>query len=81
MMEIVPLHGSNFRDPATMLREIADAIENGAYGEVGTLGLVVMGDTLEVWSAGIDADGPSAAVVLYAGFMRLTSAIEGHGRQ
>lgn len=74
------LYASNFRDPVATLRNIADEIEAGKYGEVGCIGIAVLGDRLEVFGAGPDSEGPAVAVTLHAGFMKLTRAIEEHGQ-
>ena len=78
--QLFTLYESNMRDPAATLRVIADGIESGKYGEVGCLGVVLLGDTMEVFGAGPDSEGPSVAVLLHAGFMRISGAIESHGR-
>jgi hypothetical protein len=80
-MKVVTLHESNFRDPAATLRVIADQIEAGKFGKVGCVALAVLGDTLEVFGAGVDSEPPSVAMTLYAGFARLSKAIEEHGRE
>lgn len=79
--EVVILQESNYRDPVATLRLIADEIEAGEYGEVGCVGIAILGNTLEVFGAGPDSDGTSVAAVLHAGFMRLVGAIERHGRE
>jgi hypothetical protein len=79
MAEVVTLYQNNFRDPVFSLRAIADEIDEGKYGEVGCVGIVVMGDTTEVFGAGPDSEGPSVATLLYAGFLKLISPmIERH---
>lgn len=78
--EVVSLFESNYRDPAATLRIIADEIEAGKYGAVGTIGLCLLGDTLEVFGMGADSDPPSVALLLHAGFSRLSNAMETHGR-
>jgi hypothetical protein len=80
LSEVVTLYDSNIRDPIATLRAIADEIEAGKYGDVGCIALCLLGDTMEVFSAGPDSAGPSAAVLLHAGFMRLTGYIEQHGK-
>jgi hypothetical protein len=40
----------------------------------------LQGDTMEVFGAGPDAEGPSIALLLHAGFLRLSRALEEHGR-
>ena len=77
---VVTLFDSNYRDPVATLRQVADEIEAGAYGDVGSVGVVLLGDTMNVFGMGRDSDGPAVALLLHAGFMRLSSAIEGHGR-
>lgn len=79
--EVVQLRDSNFRDPSATLRKIADEIEAGDYGAVGSVAVVVLGDTMEVFAMGEDAEAPSAALLLHAGFLRLSRAIEEHGRE
>lgn len=79
--EVVQLYDSNYRDPAATLRVIADAIEAGNYGEVGSAGVVLLGDKMEVFGMGPDSDSTSVAVLLHAAFMRLSGAIERHGRE
>lgn len=80
-LKVVQLHKSNYRDPAATLRKIADEIEAGKYGDVGCVGLVLMGDTVEVFGMGQDSEGPSVAMLLHAGFMRLGASIEQHGKE
>jgi len=77
--EVVTLYDSNTRDPMATLRKIADYIEKGEYGAVGSLGLVLLGDKMEVFGMGDDAEAPSIALLLHAGFMRLSKAVEEHG--
>jgi hypothetical protein len=65
--EVVDLYKSNFRHPAATLRVIADEIDAGKYGEVGCVGVVVLGDELVVFGAGVDSEGPSVHALLHAG--------------
>lgn len=79
-LKIVTLNETNFRDPAATLRNIADKIEAGGYGEVGSVGLVLLGDKMEVFGMGSDCEAPSIALLLHAGFMRMSRALEDHGK-
>lgn len=79
--KVVTLHESNFRDAAATLRVIADQIDAGEYGAIGCAGLVILGDTMEVFGMGPDSEAPSVAMLLHAGFMRLSLSIERHGRE
>lgn len=80
MAEVVTLYKSNYRDPVSALRKIADEIERGEYGEVGCVGIALLGETFEVFGAGPDSAGYSVAAVFHAGLVRLTSSIERRGR-
>lgn len=75
------LYPSNFRDPVATLREIADEIESGKVGPVGSIAVVVFGNTLEVYRAGVDAEVGTTVLLLEAGILRLARAIEEHGRE
>lgn len=79
-MPVTALPVTDRRDPVAMLRDVADAIERGDHGEVGTLGIVVMGNTVEVFGAGVDYAACSVALLLHAGFQRMSTAIAEHGR-
>lgn len=79
-LKVVTLYEDNHRNPATVLRSIADQIEAGDFGEVGTLGVVLLGDTMEVFGGGPDSEAPSVALLLHSGFMRLSRALEEHGQ-
>ena len=91
MAEVVTLEGNPFtpetmpekpilRDPANQLREIANGIEKGEWGPVGTFGLVIMGNTTEVFGGGEKFDLGDIVMLFHAGIMRLTKEVEGHGR-
>jgi hypothetical protein len=80
-LKLVTLNESNFRDPVAALRKIADEIEAGDFGAVGSVGVVLFGDTMEVFGMGVDAEPPSIALLLHAGFMRLSQSLERHGQE
>lgn len=80
MAEIVTLYKSNMRDVPATLREIADEIEAGKYGNVGCAGLAIMGDKVEAFGMGEDSDGCSIAMLFHAAFARMSRSIEEHGQ-
>jgi hypothetical protein len=80
-LKVFTLFKSNYRDPVAALRVIADDIEAGKYGDVGTIGVVLLGDTMEVFGMGVDSTGPSVALLLNAGVLRLTRELEEYGRE
>lgn len=79
-LKVVTLQDSNFRDPVATLRKIADEIEAGDFGEIGCVGVVLLGDSMEVFGFGPDSEAPSVALLLHAGFLRLSKSLEEHGR-
>lgn len=80
MAEVIQLYQTNFRDPVATLRRIADEMERGDFGEVGTIGVVVLGKAMQVFGAGPDSDGLSVALLLQAGNLRLVQSVEGYGK-
>lgn len=79
-LNVVQLYPSNHRDPVATLRLIADEIEAGNYGSIGTAALVLLGPRMEVFGMGEDAEAPSVALLLHAGFMRLSRSVEECGK-
>jgi len=79
-LSVVSIYESNYRDPAATLRCIADQIDAGEFGEVGCAGLVILGDAMSVFGMGADSEAPSVGMLLHAGFMRMSKAIEEHGQ-
>ena len=79
-LKIVDLPRGNSNDAVSSLRSIADAIEAGEYGAVGASALVVLGDQMEVFGFGADREACSIGMLLHSGFLRMSKAIEGHGR-
>ena len=81
LAEVHTIYETNFRNPAATLRVIADGIDAGQYGEVTQIALVLLGDTCEVFGAGIDADGSTSAMLLQAGAHRMIVQVADHGRE
>lgn len=79
-LKVATLYPSNFRDPAATLRVIADEIESGKHGEVGCVGVAVLGKTMEIFGLGPDSEAPSVGLLFHAAFMRMSKAVEEHGR-
>lgn len=79
-MNVVPIYNSNFRQVPETLRFIAKEIEAGKYGDVGCAGLVIVGDTMEMFGMGEDADAPSVALLFQAALLRFAKSIEEKGK-
>lgn len=84
-LKVITLRETTLRDSPSKLRQLADAIERGEYGNVGCVGVVLLGNSLEVFGFGdgIKDDGvaPSVATLFRAGALRLEMSIESHGKQ
>ena len=79
-LKVVQLPTPEYRDPVKALRNLADEIEAGDWGEIGCCAVAIMGDTFEVFGSGPDSAGPSVAILFQAAIMRLAGEIEKHGR-
>lgn len=79
-LKVVEIYPSNFRDPAATLRKIAEDIESGKHGEVGCIGIVLLGDELKVFGAGQDSEGPSVHYVLSCGVAMMQKSALDHGK-
>lgn len=77
--ELVTLYPSNFRDPVATLRAVADEIEAGKYGRVEGVGMVLLGDTLEVFGIGERSEVPFVVALFNAGIVRLVTPMAERG--
>lgn len=75
--EVVPLYESNYRDPASTLRVIADEIEAGGYGEVLECTLIMKADSLEIFGMGRNSDAGTTCLHLAAAMQKLVAPIVG----
>lgn len=69
----------DYRDPVKALRNLADDIEAGEYGDVSSCGVVLMGDQMDVFGSGTDRDGPTIALLFSAAAHRFAREIEEYG--
>ena len=72
-LKVVQIRGSNYRQVVPTLRNIADEIERGDYGDVESCGVVISGSKLSVFGMGENSDVNTIAVLLHAGFDYLVS--------
>lgn len=73
-LKVLTLRQSNFRDVPATLRSIADSIENGDFGEVLQMALVLQGSELNVFHAG-QGDAESAHLLLACGQRKFEHAV------
>lgn len=78
--KVTVLYPFNHRDAPATLRAIADEIERGTHGDVGTVSVVVLGAQMRVFGCGPEATPADVALLLHAGFSYLSRAVEEHGR-
>jgi hypothetical protein len=78
-LKLATLYESNRLDTVKTLRLIADQVEAGKYGDVGSCAVVMMGNTLEVFGMGPDSVGPTIHLVLCAGAAKFQAALLEHG--
>lgn len=79
-LNVVNFPTPDYRDPVKTLRNLADDIEAGKHGDVGSCGVVIFGDTMEVFGSGVDSDGPTIALLFSAAAHRFAREIEEHGQ-
>lgn len=79
-LNVVQFPVPDYRDPVKALRNLADEIERGDYGEVGSCGVVVFGNTMEVFGSGVDSDAPTIALLFTAAAHRFAKELEQHGQ-
>ena len=79
-LNVVDFPTPDYRDPVKALRNLADQIEAGDFGDVGSCGVVIFGDAMEVFGSGADSDGPTIALLFSAAAHRFAREIEEHGR-
>ncbi len=66
----------DYRDPVKMLRNLANNIEKGEYGEVHTVAIATFGDAgLELFGGGDDSDGPTVAMVFQAASIKMSQSL------
>ncbi len=80
-LKVVELYKHNFRDPSSALRSLADEIERGDYGDVSTCAVSIFGDKLHVFGSGKDSESPTVALLLHAGFSKLSRTLEDYGNE
>lgn len=79
-LKVVQMREHTLRDVPAQLRALADRVEAGEHGQVGTCAVSILGDTLEVYAWGDESSGPAAALVFQAAIQRLANTIETHGK-
>lgn len=80
-LNVVDFPVPDYRKPVKMLRNLADEIEAGAFGEITSLGVVTFGSTMEVFGAGVDSGPTTVALLFHAAALRFASELEAHGRE
>jgi len=74
------LYEENLRNVPTMLRSLADEIEEGEYGNVSTVACVVLGDEMSVFGWGAECDPGEVHLLLTAGATYMVTPIINKGK-
>lgn len=77
---ILEFNAPDYRNPVKALRNLADQIEAGKFGEVGSCGVVIFGDTLEIFGSGAENDRQTISLLFAAAINRFAIQIEQQGR-
>jgi hypothetical protein len=80
IVSLVQPSNPDYYDVASALRNIADSIEAGEYGEVLSCGVVLAGNTLEVFGAGPDSEAPMMVTLFNSASFRFVRDLEALGR-
>ena len=65
-----------YKDPVKMLRNLADDIEQGKYGEVTCIAIATFGDDgLQVFGGGADSEGPVIAMMFQSASMKMCQSL------
>lgn len=81
LAEVVTLYESNSRDLVAKMRNMADQIEAGEWGDVRDAAFVIYrtgeeGSGIDVFGWGVDQDAATTHLLLSAGALRLAKAVE-----
>lgn len=69
-----------YRDPVQMLRNLADGVEAGEYGDISTVGIVALADEgIHVFGGGRVSDTTSIVGALQIGCVTLVRMIGARG--
>jgi hypothetical protein len=79
-LKVVTMRDHSLREVSAMLRQTAENIDAGQYGEIGTCAMVLFGDKINVFGFGPDASGPTVHIVLCAGAAELQQSLRDHGK-
>jgi len=79
-VKVIQFPTPDYRDPVKALRNLADQIEAGDFGEVTSCAVATFGDSLEVFGSGIDSDGPTIALMFQAAAHRFARELEATGQ-
>lgn len=72
---VVTLYEVNIQNIPAMMRKLADAIEEGKYGDVGQCAVCILGDSFETFGWGQESEPATTAIMLQAGAHRMITAI------
>lgn len=79
-LNVVDFPVPDYKNPVMMLRNLADEIEAGVFGEVNSIAIVTFGDGLNIFGGGCDSEAPTIALLCQAASHRFAKEIEEFGQ-
>ena len=78
-MKVIELKQPDYKEPAKALRNLADSIEKGVFGNVTSCGVVLLSDRLSVFGSGVDSKEADIALLFSAASLRFSADLESYG--
>lgn len=78
-LNVVTFPVPDYKDPVKALRNLADQIESGDFGDIGSCGVVLFGDKMDVFGSGPDSEASVISLLFSAAALRFAKSIEEHG--
>ena len=79
-LNVVQFPTPDYKDPVKALRNLADEIEAGEFGDVTTCAIALFGERLDVFASGPDSEAPTVALLFSAAAHRFAREIEEFGK-
>ena len=79
-LNLVRFPRPDYLDTVKALRNLADQIEAGDFGEISSCGVVILGEGMEVFGSGPDSAAPTIALLFNAAALRFAKDIESYGQ-
>lgn len=75
------IHETSLCDVPAKLRELAQSIENGVYGEIDCCAVATFGDELSIFGFGTDSKGLTAHCLFHAAAVKIAQGFINEGTE